>query len=171
MKITKGGYESASSFGDSSRRNSGANSISERTATTAFSAVSNRSPPLSNGPPPNEWVQYTDSLEDSLVEAKEYAAALLTKSDGNQSAILQELKEQRKQTQLAMEQNKKLMELLAKNMMNTNVNGGEDDKVKTSGRPVRKKRKCGNCDKMGFHEDDDCFGLEKNKDNHPAWYK
>ena len=48
MKVTKGGYESASSFGDSSRRDSGANSISERTATTAFSAVSNRSPILSN---------------------------------------------------------------------------------------------------------------------------
>ena len=32
--------------------------------------------------PPNEWVQFTDSLDDSLVEAKEYAAALLTKSDG-----------------------------------------------------------------------------------------
>ena len=139
MKETKGGYESANSFGNSSRRTGGANSISERTATTAFSADSNKSPPLSNGPPPNEWVQYTDSLEDSLVEAKEYAAALLTKSGGYQSEILQELKEQRKQTQLAMEQNKKLMELLAKNMMNTNVNRGEDDKVKPYSRPLRTK--------------------------------
>ena len=124
MKTTKGGYESASSFGDSSRRISGANSIGERTAATTVSAVSSRSPPHSDGPPPNEWVQYTDSLEDSLVEAKEYAAALLTKSDGEQSAILEELREQRKQTKLAMEQNKKLMELLAKGMLGANVNGG-----------------------------------------------
>ena len=70
-----------------------------------------------------------------------------------------------------MEQNKKLMELLANKMMNTNVNGGGNDNDKQVGRPARTKRKCGNCGKMGFHEDDDCFGLEKNKDNRPAWYK
>ena len=70
-----------------------------------------------------------------------------------------------------MEQNKKLMELLAKGMLSANVSGGGDDKSTSDGRPSRQKRKCGNCGKMGFHADDDCFGLEKNKDNHPAWYK
>ena len=72
---------------------------------------------------------------------------------------------------MAMEQNKKLMELLTKGMLNANVNGGGEDKSNSNSRPQRKKRKCGNCGKMGFHEDDDCFGLEKNKDNRPTWYK
>ena len=159
MKSTKGEYESASSFGDSSRRVSGANSISERTASTTAS----RSTLPSTTEPPNEWVQYTDSLEDSLVEAKEYAAAISSKND-NQAEILAELKEQREQTKLALEQNKKLMELLAKGMMISATD-------KADSRPGRQKRKCGNCGKMGVHEDDACFSLEKNKDKWPQWYK
>ena len=37
--------------------------------------------------------------------------------------------------------------------------------------PKKDERKCGNCGLMGFHADDDCFSLEKNKDKRPRWYK
>ena len=35
----------------------------------------------------------------------------------------------------------------------------------------QEERLCGNCGKKGYHEDDECFGLEKNKSKRPSWYK
>ena len=37
---------------------------------------------------PNEWVKYSNSLEDSLAEAKNYAAAITTKSDTDRDQLI-----------------------------------------------------------------------------------
>ena len=44
--------------------------------------------------PTNQWVEYSDSLEDSILKAKEYAAAITSKEKVNQTSIMAELKEQ-----------------------------------------------------------------------------
>ena len=103
-----------------------------------MSAASPRGAQSSTAKPPNEWVQYTDSLEDSLIEAKEYAAAMTTKND-NQAKILEELREQRAQTKLVLEQNKKLMKLLAKGMMISGTSNTSDGEL--NGRPAKQKQK------------------------------
>ena len=36
--------------------------------------------------------------------------------------------------------------------------------------PPREKRLCGNCGKMVYHPDDNCFELEKNADKRPSWW-
>ena len=105
-KAAKSGYESVISFDKASHQISGANSVSGRTAVTSMRSL--------RSAPSNEWVEYTDSLEDSLVEAVKFAAAVTSKSDLDQAEILEELREQRKQTALALDQNTKLMAILAK---------------------------------------------------------
>ena len=42
--------------------------------------------------PTNQWVEYSDSLEDSLLEAKEYAVAITSKTEADQMSIMAELK-------------------------------------------------------------------------------
>ena len=39
------------------------------------------------------------------------------------------------------------------------------------GKARRPLRYCKNCKKEGYHEDDECYSLEKNKDKRPKWYK
>ena len=58
--------------------------------------------------------QYSKSLEDSLLEAKEYAAVITSRAEADQTSIMAELKEQQKQTQLALDQNTNLMAILVK---------------------------------------------------------
>ena len=116
--------------------------------------------------PTNQWVEYSDSLEESLPEAKEYAAAITSRAEVDQTSIMAELKDQRKQTQLALDQNIKIMAMLVKS--------GMGDEATESTRDLGKKKKaertCKNCKKSGYHEDDECFALEKDEDKLPVWY-
>jgi len=102
-----------------------------------------------------------------LVAEKEYAATLQTKADEKQASLLAKLEQ-------AMEQNTKLLSLMAKGGFNTpknepnNQHGGGNRSGARKGK--KEPRVCGNCGEEGYHEDDDCFGLEKNKAKRPAWY-
>ena len=94
--------------------------------------------------PTNQWVEYSNSLEDSLLEAKEYAAAITSRAEADQTSIMAELKEQIKQTQLEMYQNTKLMAMLIKSGM-----GGEaTDSTRDRGKKKKVKRTCKNCNKV-----------------------
>ena len=116
--------------------------------------------------PTNQWAEYSDRMEDSLLEAKEYAAAITQKSEADQTIIMAEVKEQRKQTQMAMDQNTKLMAMLVKSAM-----GGEaTDTTCDCGKKKKAERTCKNCKKSGYREDDKCFAMEKNANKRPAWY-
>ena len=111
-------------------------------------------------------MEFSNSLEDSLLEVKEYAAPITSKAEADQTSIMAELKEQRKQTQLALDQNTKLMAMLVKSGM-----GGEaTESTRDRGKKKKAERICINFKKNGYHEDDECFTLEKNADKHPAWY-
>ena len=65
-----------------------------------------------------------------------------------------------------MDQNTKLIEMLLKSWL-----GGEAT-YHTRNRRKKKKveRTCKNCKKSGYHEDDECFTLDKNANKRPAWY-
>ena len=79
---------------------------------------------------------------------------------------MEELKEQRKQTQLALDQNTKLMSMVVKSGM-----GGEaTDPTRDRGKKKKAERTCQNCKKSGYHEDDECFTLENNANKRPTWY-
>ena len=62
-------------------------------------------------------MEYSDSLEEFLLEDKEYAAAITSRVEADQTSIMAELKKQRKQTQMALDQNTKLMAMLVNNGM------------------------------------------------------
>ena len=77
---------------------------------------------------------------------------------------MSELKEQRKQTHLALDQDTKLMAMLVKSGM-----GGETtDTTRDCGKKKKAERVCKNFKKSGYNEDDDCFTLEKNANKRPA---
>ena len=68
--------------------------------------------------------------------------------------------------------NTKLLEMLATKgfTLDSTTNPNNNQKTRVRGKKVE-KRLCGNCKREGYHYDDDCFGLEKNKANRPSWYK
>ena len=77
-----------------------------------------------------------------------------------------ELKEQRKQIQLALDQNTNLMEMLVKSSL-----GGEaPDPTRDRGKKKKAERTYKNFKKSGYHEDDECFTLEKKASKRPTWY-
>ena len=71
-----------------------------------------------------------------------------------------------KKIQLALEQNTKLMAILVKSGMG----GKATDPTCNRGKKNKAECTCKNCKKSGYHEDDECFTLEKNADKRPAWY-
>ena len=164
MKARGAGFESANSIAHSYSPKNNASICGGATVNTAASSVSARSSttPLDK----TQWVEYSDSLEDSLTEAKEYAAALEAKAEGSQASLLAKL-------ELAMEQNTKLMTLMAKGGLNNSAEdgGAKDDKKTISRRPKKPPRLCKHCGEKGYHEDEQCFSLEKNKAKRPKWYK
>ena len=109
---------------------------------------------------------YTVALEENLNEAKEHIAAL----KDNHEAQLRELKEAGTSFQA---QQMKMMEMLTQQL--AALSGGVCGPVTagggTGGKPRKQKRKCGVCGMEGYHEDDECFKLEKNKAKRPAWAK
>ena len=80
--------------------------------------------------PTNKWVEYSDSLEDSLLESKEYVAAITSIAEADQTSITAELKEHRKQTQLSLDQKTKLMAMLVKSGMGGKATDSTRDRGK-----------------------------------------
>ena len=127
MKAHWSSFETANSF-NKNPHNGSERSTTEHSADTADTKATKKLPT-------NQWVENRDSLEDSLPEAKEYAAAISSKSEADQTSIMAVLKEQIKQTRLAMDQNTKLMTILVKSGL-----GGEapDPTHTTAGRKIKR---------------------------------
>ena len=87
MKTHWSSFETAHSF-TQNLRNGSKRSTAECSSDTPSTKATKKSPT-------NQWVEYSDSLEYSLLEAKEYAAAITSKAEANQTSIMEELKEQR----------------------------------------------------------------------------
>ena len=86
MKVHRSIFETANSFTKNPRSGS-ERSMAERSTDTAATKVKTKSTT-------NQWVEYSNSLEDSLLEAKEYADAITLEVEADQSSIMAELKEQ-----------------------------------------------------------------------------
>ena len=157
-----------------------ANSISQRTKTTAqpnSSAASFFSTGTSNGPPgsvyagkatnPDQqtFIEYANSLEGALEDAKEHVAAITTDRDHMMDKI-------NEQQTLMMEQQQKFMEM----MMSAGIgkpakaNDGAEKQRGNPGKMVA-PQKCGICGKEGVrHVDDDCWEDDRNADKRPKWH-
>ena len=58
------------------------------------------------------------------------------------------------------------MEMLVKSVL-----GGEaPDPTRDHGKKKKAERTCKNCKKSGYHEDNECFTLEKYANKRPTWY-
>ena len=121
------------------------------------------------------YIEYTNSLEGALEEAKEHAAAITTDLD----RMMEKINEQQK---LMMEQQQKFMEMIMNAGMypptaseGKGKGGGKPDETKTGrGKPGKlvPPRKYGVCGKDGVrHKDEDCWENEENADNLPKWWK
>ena len=151
MKAHRSSFEISNSFAQSPRHGS-EQSMDNRIMGTAATRATTKSST-------NQWVEYSNSLEESLLEAKEYAATITSKAEADQMSIMVEFKEQRKQTQLALDQNTKLMAMLVKSGM-----GGEaTDTTRDRGNKKKAECVCKNCKKNGYHKDDYCFTWEKTR--------
>ena len=76
------------------------------------------------------------------------------------------LKEQIKQTQIALDQNTKLVAMLVK----SGLGGKAPDHTHDRRKKKKAGRMCKNWKKGRYREDDDCFKLEKNANKRPTWY-
>ena len=121
------------------------------------------------------WTEYTDGLEDSVAEQREKMANMADKNDAMinlTKELTSELKEQRRQNKEVMEQNAKLIALMAKGGRTIEDQPPHRDR---GGRPqddleARKERKpCAHCG--GRHKSDRCYTLDENKENIPSWWK
>ena len=116
-------------------------------------------------------LEYTSSLEGTLENATEHAATITL----DNTTILQKLDAQQK---TILEQQAKFMALLAQTDLTPfappaalrNQRNRPNATTPTEGRCIPcfcnscRKEKC-------YHEDDECFALEKNKNKCPSWYK
>ena len=133
MKAHRSSFETANSF-TQNPRNGSEQSMTELITDISAAKATTKSPT-------NKWVEYSDSLEYFLLEAKEFTATSTSRAEADQTIIMEELKEQRKQTQLALDQNTKLMDMLAKSGM-----GGEaTDSTRNQGKKKKAERTCKNC--------------------------
>ena len=80
MKAHHSSFETANSFTQNPWHGSD-RSMSERSTDTAATKATTKYPT-------NQLVDYSDILEDSLLEAKEYAAAITSKSEAVQTSIM-----------------------------------------------------------------------------------
>jgi hypothetical protein len=161
MKARGAGFESANSFAQSKRSNNTSTFSGGATVVSSTSAGSRPGTPLEKA----TWVEYSDSLEDSLTEAKEYAAAMESKADATQATLMAKL-------EIAMEQNTKLLAMMTSGGFCPPVNENlTNNNQRNRGRKGRMEpRVCKHCGPDAYHEDDDCFKLEKNKSKRPQWY-
>jgi hypothetical protein len=116
-------------------------------------------------------LEYTNSLEGALGDATKHASTL----NLDNTAFLQTLKMQQK---ILMEQQTKFVALLSKNDVTpvTTPSATHNQHNKTyDSKPMegrRFPRFCNSCKKdKCYHDDDQCFVLEKNSGKCPAWYK
>jgi hypothetical protein len=153
------------------------------------------------------WDLYVESMEESLVAACKYVAkdtaAHAAPPPANEQLTLfrNNLDSQRKQFELVMEQNSKLLVALSKSARggagcsggggsgggNNNgsvanngsgarkgsSSGGGRDRGGSSGgnSTFREKKLCPNCNKWVLHFPAECFSLESNKNKRPAGWK
>eukprot|EP00804_Cyclotella_cryptica_P001037 CCRYP_008358-RA/>CCRYP_008358-RA protein AED:0.67 eAED:0.67 QI:0/0/0/0.5/1/1/2/0/762 len=143
-----GGYDSANS----------AVSMS----TSPFLSSLNAGPLL---PSQQTLADYTTSLEGALEAATDHAAALTTA----QGELLRKLDQQHT---ILLAQNAKFLEMLAANSTQTGTPAPTSNRPRTRDKkPSVGPRFCNSCKKdKCFHEDDDCFALEKNAAKRPAWH-
>ena len=85
MKAHCSRFETANSFTQNPRNGSERSMDERRTDTTATKATTKS--------PTNQWVEYSDSLEDSLLKANEYASAITSRAEADQTSVMAELKE------------------------------------------------------------------------------
>ena len=140
-----GGYESASSFFDTGSR-------------------------ASNNPPVapadhHSLIEYANSLEGALETATEHAAAITL----DNTTLLQKLEAQQK---AILDQQAKFLTLLSPPTTPRQQRNRSGTSTTPPSEGRRPQRFCNSCKKDGvYHEDDDCFALDKNKDKRPSWYK
>ena len=129
-------------------------------------------------------LQFLDDLgkasDEAALEEREHLQALTTQHKAMMDLVksLQEqLKEQQTQTNQALAQNAKLMQLIAAGAGNTDAAkkvAAEAAKAAGATAQVKKERKlmfCKHCGRMVMHAPSECYELEKNAAKRPAWWK
>ena len=155
-----GGYESASSFFGSGSHTSNNPPHVPHNVTSTLSTADQHS-----------LLEYTNSLEGALENATEHAAAITL----DNTTLLQKLDAQQK---AILEQQAKFMALLSRNNHAPVTPPTTPRTPRNRTTPItptegrRDPRFCNSCNKANvYHEDDECFALDKNKDKRPSWYK
>jgi hypothetical protein len=149
-KACTGNYESAHNFVNT-------NSI-DTTSLGALSPVDQQS-----------FLECTNSLETALEHTQEHAATLTS----THNIRLQQLEVQQQEL---LTHTTKLMALLTANQHTPAANSTTNTRTRTPRRNTRQTSTkspcyCNSCKKGDvFHEDDECFALEKNKAKRPQWY-
>ena len=147
-----GGFESASSLFDSGSR---AYNNPPHVPSTINSALS----PADH----HSLIEYTNSLEGALETATEHAAAITL----DNTTLLHKLEAQQK---AILDQQARFLTLLSPSTTPRQQRNRSSTTPPSEGR--RPQRFCNSCKKDGvYHEDDDCYALDKNKDKRPSWYK
>eukprot|EP00804_Cyclotella_cryptica_P001910 CCRYP_007351-RA/>CCRYP_007351-RA protein AED:0.82 eAED:0.45 QI:0/0/0/0.5/1/1/2/0/157 len=102
-------------------------------------------------------------LEGALENATEHAAAITL----DNTTLLHKLEAQQK---AILDQQAKFLTLLSPPTAPRQQRNRSNGMPPSEGRPPQ--RFCNSCKKDGvYHEDDECFALDKNKDKCPSWYK
>lgn len=159
------GFESAAHISDTKSVASGA--LPPHRASSMRSTGSVAQPSTALPATDDDWIQYNnyvEELEDTVADAKEYAASISTTQNDK---LLDEVKAQRDQTTAALAQMTQMFALLQQNAAGVVAIPAAPNPPN----PARAKHKCKNCGKMVFHQDAKCFKLESNKANRPVWYK
>jgi hypothetical protein len=147
-----GGFESASSFLDSESRAYNNPPHVPATINSALSPADHHS-----------LIEYTNSLEGALETATEHAAAITL----DNTTLLHKLEAQQK---AILDQQARFLTLLSPSTTPRQQRNRSSTTPPSEGR--RPQRFCNSCKKDGvYHEDDDCYALDKNKDKRPSWYK
>eukprot|EP00804_Cyclotella_cryptica_P026885 CCRYP_017594-RA/>CCRYP_017594-RA protein AED:0.78 eAED:0.43 QI:0/0/0/1/0/0/2/0/226 len=147
-----GGFESASSFFDSRRRSSNNPPHVPTNINSALSTADHHS-----------LLEYTNSLEGALENATEHAATITL----DNTTLLHKLEAQLK---AILDQQAKFMTLLSPPPAPRQQRNRPNGMPPTEGR--RPQCFCNSCKKDGvYHEDEECFAMDINKDKRPAWYK
>ena len=159
-----GGFESANSISQRSRATTTASTV-DRGERPPSSIITSRMSTADQ----QTMIEYTNSLESALEEAKEHAATMTTTQENLLARI-------DKQQQTMMEQNTKFMKMMA-DLATNNKKGEHDTRTerKTSNRGGANRvdpHYCKECKKEEqVHTEENCWSNPKNKDSRPKWYK
>ena len=129
MKEQYGGFKSTNTITSSRSYNDGWKNamaeIAKRKSPLTINTTPNNHMFATTTSPKAEWVEYSNSLEDSLTEGKDYTAVISKKPDNQRESLLTELKEQRKQTAPSLAAVEKLTDLLGKSKVTNNDNNDD----------------------------------------------